>query len=284
VRISVVTPSFNQARWLKDTIRSVARQDYRDVEHVVMDGGSSDGSPQLLASSPSVAVWRSEPDRGQSHAINKAYAETTGDIIGWLNSDDAYYDRHVLSAVAAEFGRRKEVDVVYGHAALVNGSGLVLHALWVPPFNARLLRRTNFLIQPAVFVRRSAVGNALVDESFEYSMDRELWLRLQASGCRFRRIDRVVAIDRHWLGRKSSSRLDLAANDRPELQRRYGVAPADAVDAGLIKLYTLTRRVAGASLTRALLREQLAFDGRVDGWSRLLRRQLLRTRAKMPTE
>ena len=282
LRVSVISPSFNQARWLAETIRSVAAQDYPNVEHIVMDGGSNDGSKELLAASPSVTRWRSEPDRGQSHAINKAFAASTGDIIGWLNSDDAYYDRRVLSDVVAEFERRPEIDVVYGHGALVNGGGLVLHALWVPPFNARLLRRTNFLIQPAAFVRCSAVGDALVDEQLQYSMDREVWLRLLTSGCRFARIDRVLAIDRHWTGRKSSQRLDLAAIDLVELQRRYGVSPADATDAGLNKLYTVTRRAAGVRLAKDLLAKDLVFDGRVDGWPRLLRRQLLLTRASMP--
>jgi glycosyltransferase involved in cell wall biosynthesis len=283
-RVSIITPSFNQVRWLADTIRSVAAQDYPDVEHIVMDGGSDDGSRELLAASPSVSVWRSEPDRGQSHALNKAFAATTGEIIGWLNSDDAYYDRNVLSAVVAEFERRPRVDVVYGHAALANASGLVLQALWAPPFNARLLRRTNFLIQPAVFVRRSVAGETLVDEQFQYSMDREAWLRLLEAGCRFRRIDRVIAIDRHWAGRKSSQRLDLAAVDRAELVRRYGVPSVDRRDIALNKLFTLTRRVAGVRLVRPLAAGRLAFDGRVDGWLQLLQRQLFLTRASMPAD
>jgi glycosyltransferase involved in cell wall biosynthesis len=282
-RVSIITPSLNQVRWLADTIRSVAAQDYPDVEHIVMDGGSSDGSQDLLAASPSVTTWRSEQDSGQSHALNKAFAASTGEIIGWLNSDDAYYDRHVLSLVVAEFERR-EVDVVYGHAALVNPSGLVLHALWAPAFNARLLRRTNFLIQPAVFVRRSAAGDAFADEQFHYSMDREVWLRLLESGCRFRRIDRVLAIDRHWIERKSSQRLDLAAIDRAELERRYRVPAVDRRDVALNKLYTLGRRLAGVRLVRPLAAESLAFDGRVDSRRELLRRQLLFTRASMPMD
>jgi len=284
LRVSIVTPSFNQARWLRDTIRSVAVQDYPDVEHIVMDGGSSDASPGILARSPSLTAWRSEPDRGQSHAINKAFAASTGDIIGWLNSDDAYFDPQVVSAVVAEFERRPAVDVVYGHAALVNSAGRVLHALWVPPFNERLLRRTNFLIQPAVFVRRAAAGAALVDEHFDFSMDRELWLRLLTCGCRFRRLDRVLAIDRNWAGRKVATRLDIAAVDQFELERRYHVPHRTVTNAALIKLFTITRRIAGVRLARTLVSEQLAFDGRQDGWPHLMRRQLLQTRAGMRTD
>ena len=284
LRVSIVTPSFNQARWLGDTIRSVAVQDYPDVEHVVMDGGSTDDSPGILARSPSLTTWRSEPDRGQSHAINKAFAATTGDIIGWLNSDDAYFDPQVISAVAGEFERRPAVDVVYGHAALVNDAGRVLHALWVPPFNGRLLRRTNFPIQPAVFVRRSVVGAALVDEQFDLLMDRELWLRLLAAGCRFRRIDRILAIDRHWAGRKAATNDDIATIDQLELERRYHVPRKGVTDAVLMKLFTLTRRIAGVRLAGTLVSEGLAFDGCQDGWSRLMWRQLLCPRASMPTD
>ena len=283
-RVSILTPSFNQGRWLGDTIRSVAVQDYPNIEHVVMDGGSTDDSAGILARSPSLTAWRSEPDRGQSHAINKALAATSGDIIGWLNSDDAYFEPQVISAVVAEFERRPAVDVVYGHAALVNGAGRVLHALWVPAFNGRLLRRTNFLIQPAVFVRRSAVGAALVDEQFDLLMDRELWLRLLASGCRFRRIDRILAIDRHWAGRKVATSDDIAAVDQLELERRYHVPRKTVADAVLTKLFTITRRIAGVRLARTLAFERLAFDGCQDGWPRLMRRQLLHRRASMPID
>ena len=280
-RVSIVTPSFNQARWLEDTIRSVAVQDYPEVEHIVMDGGSTDESAAILTASPSLTAWRSEPDRGQSHAINKAFAASTGDIIGWVNSDDAYFDPQVVSAVVAEFERRPALDVVYGHAALVNGAGRVLHALWVPPFNGRLLRRTNFLIQPAVFIRRSALGAELVDEQFHFNMDRELWLRLLAAGCRFRRIDRILAIDRHWAGRKSD---DIPAADQLELERLYHVPRRTTSNAALVKLFTVTRRVAGVRLAGTLASTRLAFDGCQDGRPRLLRRQLLSTRASMPTD
>jgi glycosyltransferase involved in cell wall biosynthesis len=284
MRVSILTPSFNQARWLGDTIRSVAAQDYPHVEHVVMDGGSTDESRAILAGSPSLTAWHSEPDRGQSHAVNKAFAATTGEIIGWLNSDDAYFDSQVISAVVAEFEREPGVDIVYGHAALVNAEGRVLHALWVPRFNERLLRRTNFLIQPAVFIRRAAISDALVDEHFHFNMDRELWLRLLASGCRFRRIDRILAIDRHWAGRKSGMRGGDAEADQLELERRYHVPRKTVADAVQVKLFTVARRLAGARLAGTLASERIAFDGRQDSWPRLMQRQLLSTRANMPTD
>ena len=90
--VSILTPSFNQAAWLGDNLRSVACQTYPDIEHVVMDGGSTDGSVDILRAAGDSIVWRSEPDRGQSDAINKAFSLSHGEIIGWINSDDAYFD------------------------------------------------------------------------------------------------------------------------------------------------------------------------------------------------
>ena len=183
--------------------------------------------------------------------------------------------------MVAEFECRPEVDVVYGHAALVNGSGRVLHALWVPPFNGRLLRRTNFLIQPAVFIRRSAIGDTLVDEEFHFSMDRELWLRLLASGGRFRRIDRILAIDRHWAGRKSDN---IPAADQLELERRYQVPRRTAANAVLVKAFTVSRRVAGARPAGTLASAPLAFEGCQDGRPGSCGGEFLSTRAGMPAD
>jgi len=97
--VSVLTPSYQQARWLGENLGSVACQSYPRIEHVVMDGGSSDGSVELLASASPPVTWESEPDRGQSHALNKAYSASSGEIIGWLNSDDAFWDCDVVADV-----------------------------------------------------------------------------------------------------------------------------------------------------------------------------------------
>jgi glycosyltransferase involved in cell wall biosynthesis len=218
--VSVLTPSYNQARWLSDNLRSVATQSY-PTEHVVVDGGSTDGSVEILAASPPGVIWESGPDQGQSDAINKAFARSSGDIIGWLNSDDAYYSRDAVAEAVRVFEDDPSVGLVYGHAALVNASGTFLQVLWAPPFRRALLLWYNYIYQPSVFVRRSALGRAsFVDPAFDYMMDRELWLHL-AARCRFRRLDRIVAIDRHHLARKSYTRPDLAQHDHELLVDRY---------------------------------------------------------------
>ena len=219
--VSVLTPSFNQARWLPDNLRSVAMQTYGAIEHVVIDGGSTDGTVAILANASPGVVWESGPDLGQSDAINKAFVRSTGDIIGWLNSDDAYFSSGVVAEAVRVFEEHPDVGVVYGHAALVNGSGTLLHVLWAPPYSRALLRWYNFIVQPTVFVRRAALGRAsFVDPAFDYTMDRELWLHLSAR-TRFHRLDRIVAVDRHHLKRKSYTRLDLADHDHELLRIRY---------------------------------------------------------------
>jgi glycosyltransferase involved in cell wall biosynthesis len=243
--VSVLTPSFNQARWLSDNLRSVAAQSYPAIEHVVMDGGSTDDSVQILAGASPSVIWESGPDEGQSDAINKAFARSTGDIIGWLNSDDAYFSRDAVAKAVSVFESRPDVGVVYGHAALVNGAGTLLHVLWAPPARS-LLRWFNFISQPTVFVRRSALGRTdLVDPTFDYSMDRELWLHLSAR-TRFHRLDQILAIDRHQLQRKSYTRPDLALHDRELLLRRYHL-PRAGSNSLLVKGVKVGVRLAGLS-------------------------------------
>ncbi|MDQ6795889.1 MAG: glycosyltransferase [Chloroflexota bacterium] len=245
--VSVLTPSFGQARWLEDNLRSVHAQTYASIEHVVMDGGSTDGSVGILESrSRDGLLWASEPDKGQSDAINRAFARSSGEIIGWLNSDDAYFSRDAVARAVAIFEANPEVGVVYGHAALVNAEGTVLQVIWTPSLAPAVLRAYNLLCQPTVFVRRSMLGRALfVDPAFDYMMDWELWLHL-ARRTRFKRLDLIVAIDRHHLQRKSYTRLDLAAHDHALIRKRYRTA-AWASNPILAKGVKVTARLAGLS-------------------------------------
>lgn len=275
--VSVLTPSFNQGRWLGDNLLSVRRQSYESIEHIVVDGGSNDGSVELLQSS--TARWVSEPDRGQSHALNKAFAMSTGDIIGWINSDDAYYSTQSVEMAVACFNRFPEAAVVYGHAALVSASGRVLHYAWVPEFSRRVFRFHNFVLQPSVFVRRTAVGMTLVDESLDFSMDRDLWLRLLAQGEQFQRLDAVIGIDRQHPDRKSTAALDLMTKDSAVLIRRYGVPPLDSMRSRR-KLIKIAHRLTGACLVRDAATD-LAFNGRLDGRAALLVRQVALPRSRM---
>lgn len=279
--VSILTPSFQQGAWLADNLRSVADQTYRNVEHVVMDGGSEDGTLGLLGqvSDPRLRWW-SEPDRGQSHALNKALSVSRGDIVGWLNSDDAYFGPTVIEDAVDVFRRRPEVAVVYGHAALVNTDGLILQLIWAPPFSRRLLMLHDFISQPAAFIRRGALGAVIADESFDFAMDYELWLRLSATAP-FARINRILAIDRHHDMRKSTRMLGTLDKDLERLRERYGIDSGRAADAAR-RFWKITDRFIGLTLVPSALRQRLAFDGYIDGTFAVLRRQIGARRASMP--
>jgi glycosyltransferase involved in cell wall biosynthesis len=277
--VSVLTPSFNQARWLADNLRSVACQTYPRVEHIVMDGGSCDGSLALLETAGPMVRWKSEPDRGQSHALNKAFALSKGDIIGWVNSDDAYFDCRVVEDVVRFFDRNPGTDALYGHAAYVSTNGCILHYYWAPPFHGRLLRLYDHILQPTVFCRRRALGDHLADESFEFAMDYELLLRL-AQHQKLARYDRVIAIDRVQPERKSQTLLHVARDDVRRLASEYGVAlsPAARLLAAAHHIYCRWR----GALLAVTPPGELAFSARHDRRSAVLWRQVACRRSKMP--
>ncbi|MGZ3586614.1 MAG: glycosyltransferase family 2 protein [Candidatus Limnocylindrales bacterium] len=279
--VSILTPSFQQAAWLSDNLRSVAHQTYGRLEHIVMDGGSTDGTREILqqAADPRLQ-WVSEPDHGQAHALNKAFARSSGEIIGWLNSDDAYFSAEVVADAVALFKRRPDVGVVYGHAALVNADGLVLQLIWAPPFSRRLLKLHDFIAQPAAFIRRAALGPSLVDESFDFTMDYDLWLRL-AGRHRFARLGRIAAIDRHHGARKSTTMLSTMDGELTRLGPLYGLPVGPAAEAAR-RVWKVTARCIGTTLILPALRTELVFDGARDGAARLLVRQIATRRASMP--
>jgi glycosyltransferase involved in cell wall biosynthesis len=280
VTVSVLTPSFNQGRFIGDCIDSVSRQTYPDIEHVVCDGGSTDETLSVLEQAPPSVRWTSEPDEGQASAVNKALARSSGDVIGWLNSDDAYFDPRAVEAAVDVFMRRPEIDVVYGHAALVGSDGELLHVIWVPPFFDALHRRVNFVVQPSAFVRRSAIGDSLLDERYDFTMDRELWIRLRTQGRRFARVPRIVAVDRHHPTRKVYTLQDVGDRERERLTLEYGL-PDWRRQARLAATYRIGARLLGAGLLRAA-RRPTAFEVRTPGLATLLRRQLAMRRRSMP--
>lgn len=240
--VSVLTPSYNQGEWLADNLRSVEKQTYPDIEHIVMDGGSTDDSVQLLAQCGERVRWKSESDRGQSHALNKAFAASQGDIIGWLNSDDAYVDVRSVESAVELFRRYPDVGVVYGHGLLVNRTNRVLQFLWTPTFNRAAMLRNTFFVQPSVFIRRSVIDSPLVNEGLHYVMDRDLWWRLMDK-TEFRRLDMVVGLDRYQPARKTLQ------TGYPEERDRYveaaGIDPHSKVRAVSRRVQNVLYRLRG---------------------------------------
>ena len=227
-RVSIITPSLNQGRFIELTIKSVLDQQLRgrDLEYLVVDGGSRDDTLAILQRYAHRLRSISEPDRGQADAVNKGLRLTSGDIIGWLNSDDIYYPDAVRSA--CDFlDRYPLVDLVYGDANRVDERGIVLGPYPTEAFDIGRLQDTCFLCQPAVFFRRRVVERfGGLDEGLHYVLDHEYWLRLALGGATFAHLDRTLAAWRLYPEIKSQAgrmRMHLEANQM--LRERLGRVP-----------------------------------------------------------
>ena len=215
--VSIVTPSFNQARYLEATIQSVLSQNYPRLEYIIVDGGSIDGSVEMIKRYESkLAWWVSEKDQGQTDAINKGFAHAKGDFLAWLNSDDTY-EPNAISSVVNFFQNHPEVGLAYGDANYINEGGRVIGRFPAAQTDLVRLRRGYVHIpQQAAFFRANlwrAVGP--LDSSFYFAMDYDLWVRLAMHS-------RVKYVPQTWANfRLHTSGKTISADDRcwPEMLR-----------------------------------------------------------------
>ncbi len=176
--VTVVTPSFNQGRFIRETVESVLAQGYPNLEYLVMDGGSTDETLQILRDYGDRVRWVSEPDGGQANAINKGWRRARGTILAYLNSDDTYLPGAVERAVE-HLQRHPEAGAVYGEGYHVDEAGRILERYPTEPFSMARLEETCFICQPTVFLRRDIVERVgYLNESLRYCMDYDLWIRV----------------------------------------------------------------------------------------------------------
>jgi GT2 family glycosyltransferase len=252
VGISVITPCLNGAATLETALESVRSQSEHVHEHIVVDGGSTDGSLDLLRDRPGVR-WISEPDRGLSDAFNKGAAMATGDFIGWLNADDFYYP-DAIALVAQAARRAPTADWVTGRCAVVDHSGAEIRSA-ISSYKDVLLRHygyplllvNNFIAAPATFVRRETfleLGG--LDERFRYSMDYDLWLRLGRLGPPAV-VDERLAAFRMVDGSLSMSGFEDQFHEHAQNAREHGseypgpVLLNRAVSRGIVAVYRMMR-------------------------------------------
>jgi glycosyltransferase involved in cell wall biosynthesis len=198
--VSIVTPSYNTGRYIGDAVESVLTQGYRNIQYLVMDGGSTDNTLSELKRFGDRLKWVSERDRGQSDAINKGFLRAKGQIFGWLNSDDTYAPNAIAEAVNFLWSN-PDVAAVYGDAMFIDAEGKdIAKCVHVEPFNKhRLLHYSDFIVQPACFFRRSAfeaVGG--LDASLHWCMDYDLWLKMVNKGLKIAYLPKHLANFR-WL-------------------------------------------------------------------------------------
>ncbi|OQY89535.1 MAG: hypothetical protein B6D38_06435 [Anaerolineae bacterium UTCFX1] len=202
--VSIITPSFNQARYLEQTIQSVLGQDHPRIEYIVVDGASTDGSVEIVKKyADKLAWWVSEKDSGQAEAINKGLVRATGEIVAWLNSDD-YYLPGTVSAAVKVFDENPDVVLVYGNMLAVDERGNPFNTLTYKQLFLQDLLCFQIIGQPAVFFRRSVLEKAgMLDPTFHFLLDHHLWIRIAGHG-------KILHVDQTW----SAARYHAEAKNR----------------------------------------------------------------------
>lgn len=197
-KISIVVPSFNQGRFIAYTLQSLVDQQYPNLELIIIDGGSTDDTVSVIKRYESyISSWVSEPDAGQTSAINKGFARSTGEIMAWINSDDMVVPG-TLNYIGHYFLKSDRAQVVYGNRILIDENGQEI-GRWVLPWHSnRVLRWIDFVPQETLYWRRSAWDSigAKLDESFRFAMDWDFLLRLSARGINIEHVSLFLGLFR----------------------------------------------------------------------------------------
>ena len=219
-RLSIITPSYNQAQFLEETIRSVLLQGYPDLEYWIIDGGSKDGSVDIIKKYEKwLAGWVSERDNGQAEAINKGLRLSKGTIKAYLNSDDAYQPG-TLFRVISFFSENNNIDIVYGNFEVINEDRQIRYTNEAPEFDIEKLLMRDYICQPTVFWRNAVHERiGLFREDLHFVMDYEFLLRSAIIGkFRFAKIDGdPIATIKIWHGAKTSNKSDTCLEEEHDV-------------------------------------------------------------------
>jgi len=225
-KISIVTPSLNQARFLEETIRSVLLQSYPDLQYIIIDGGSTDGSVEIINKySCWLHYWVSEPDHGQSHAINKGFANATGTLLAYINSDDLY-EPGAFKRMASAFEKTPSPDLSAGICTVFDehGEKRIFEPQW-PQHLSDYVKKTfsSTFGQPAAFWTRDIYLKAGgFDESLHFSFDREFFLKAGLNGCKTRMLSQRIARFREHSQSKSLSQVVAFHEESIQILKKYG--------------------------------------------------------------
>ena len=178
-KISIVTPSYNQGQFIEETIRSVLLQGYPNLEYIIIDGGSTDDSVEIIKKyEPWLKYWVSEPDKGQSHAINKGWKMATGEIFAYLNSDDTYLPGAIIAAESF-LTEHPDISMIYGNCNFVDEEGKVICTYNGKEFDVKEMLFANIIPQQTVFFRDYVLDKiGYLDESLHMTMDMDMWIRI----------------------------------------------------------------------------------------------------------
>lgn len=213
--VSIITPSYNQADYVEDTILSVLAQDYPNIEYIVIDGGSTDGSLDIIRKyADRISYWVSEPDRGQTDAINKGFAQASGEILAWINSDDTYYPHAVREAIEYLISN-PDIGLVYGDTHFIDSHGKIIGKFDAQQSSYERLRRGGVYIPQQSSFFRADIWKQVgpLDPDFYFAMDYDLWVRIA-------RVSKIIYLPKLWANfRLHDDAKSIAADDRcwPEM-------------------------------------------------------------------
>ena len=242
--VSIISPSFNQASYLEQTLRSVLEQDYPNIEYIVIDGASTDNSTDIIEKyADKLSWWVSEKDNGQAEAINKGLARAKGDIVAWLNSDDYYLPNAISNAVKV-FEENSDVVLVYGDMLAVDEHGHTLNELKYKQLTLEDLLCFQIVGQPAVFFRREAYEKTGgLDTSLHFLLDHQFWIRIAQHG-------RILHVPQMW----AAARYHEAAKNRAKAadfgREAFRVLDWAKTQPGLVEAVFSVERRARASANR----------------------------------
>lgn len=245
-RVTIVTPSYNQAAFLEQTICSVLDQEYPNLEYFVVDGGSTDGSQAIIEKYASrIDWWVSEIDMGQAEAINKGFTRSTGEFIAWLNSDDLYQPGAIQAAVKT-LQEHPDVSLVYGDVLSIDAAGEPFNLMTYGEWTLKDLMCFNIIGQPAVFIRRSDLLKAgYLDLSYRFMLDHHLWLRIAQQG-------KMVYVPETWASARIHPKAKNVALARGFGEESYQLAAWMPYQPGLAALYKKYRRQIWAGANRMM--------------------------------
>jgi len=253
MRVTIITPSKNHGEYIEDCFRSIHGQTHRDIEHIVLDGMSADGTADIAAQYP--CTFLQSKDSGAAQAINRGLEMATGDIVCWLNADDIFWSHTTLERIVSTFNEFPQVDVITGNGYFIDEGGKFVQPIFGRPdrISLRWIKRFDFILQPATFWRRNGLR---LDESLRYCFDWKLWIEFWEAGLNILYMPENFALYRVHLSSltyqdKALRRQEVFAMAKQYDQRRVQVAWCWLV----WKLYKLSETLNSArlkSLTRAV--------------------------------
>ena len=285
--VSVVTPCLNQGQFLEETLASVAKQGYRPIQQIVIDGGSTDDTLEVLRTWSQRAhgadysfEWVSEPDRGHADALNKGFDRARGEMVGWLNSDDVYFDINAIQRAVSALAAHPDVDLIFGDVALISESS-GLQMIWCfPEFKYERALRGYLFSQPTAFFRKSLIDRHRLEPTLKLAPDTALWLTMGREA-KFLHVGAIQAGDRDHGGRLTNANRTALQQTHEQLVRACGapmrVSSLTKFYDRLTKAYMRGRGLVylGRLAQDKELPRKLAFPMWTDSFGSAARRQLM---------